>query len=74
MESERIRVIDEIHRPARKRFPHHRVQIRSLNDTWQCDLVDLKSRAKSNNGYSYILFVINVFTKCLWGVPLKTKG
>lgn len=74
MESERLGVIDEIHRPARKRFPHRRVQIRGINDTWQADLVDLKSRAKSNKGYSYILFVINNFTKFLWGVPLKTKG
>lgn len=74
MEAKRLEIIDEIHRPARKLFPTRKVQIRGINDTWQADLVDLKSRARSNNGYSYILFVINVITKFLWGMLLKIKG
>lgn len=71
---ERLTVIEEIHRSARKRFPRRRVQIRGVHDTWQADLVDLRSLAKSNKGYNYILFVINVFTKFVWTRPLKTKS
>lgn len=73
MEKERLGVIDEIHKPARLRFPRRRVQIRGLHDLFQADLVDLKSRARSNGGYSYILFVINAFSKYAWAEPLKTK-
>ena len=72
-ERERLGVIDEIHKPARVRFPRRRVQIRGLHDLFQADLVDLKSRASSNNGYSYILFVMNTFSKYVWAEPLKTK-
>ena len=36
--------------------------------------MDLKSRARSNGGYSFILFVINAFSKCAWTEPLKTKS
>ena len=49
------------------------MQIRGLHDLFQADLVDLKSRARSNGGYSYILFVINTFSKYAWAEPLKTK-
>lgn len=73
MEKERLGVIDELHRPARVRFPRRHVQIRGLHDLFQADLVDLKSRARSNSGYSYILFVMNTFSKFVWAEPLKTK-
>lgn len=70
---ERLTVVDELHRVARKKFPRRRVQMRSINDTWQADLVDLRSLARYNKGFNYILFVINIFTKFLWTRPLKTK-
>ena len=72
-ERERLGVIDEVHKPARVRFPRRRVQIRGLHDLFQADLADLKSRASSNNGYCYILFVMNTFSKYVWAEPLKTK-
>ena len=49
------------------------MQIRGLHHLFQADLVDLKSRARSNNGYSYILFVMNAFSKYVWAEPLTTK-
>jgi len=27
-----------------------------------------------NDGYNYVLVVIDVFTKYAWAIPLKTKG
>ncbi len=37
------------------------------------DLIDMMTYAKENEGYAYILLVINVFSKYLWREPLKTK-
>ena len=54
-------------------LPLARVQIRGLHDLFQANLVDLKSRASSNNGYSYIRLVMNTFSKYVWAEPLKTK-
>lgn len=67
-------IINELHKPVRRKFPRRRVQIRGLNDLFQADLVDLKSLSRSNGGYCYILFVINAFSKYAWAEPLKTKS
>ncbi len=29
---------------------------------------------KWNDGYNYVLVVVDVFTKYAWAIPLKTKG
>ena len=42
-------------------------------DVWECDLVDVQSLGKYNEGYKYILTVIDVFSKYLHMVPLKVK-
>jgi len=42
-------------------------------DVWECDLVDVQSLGKFNDGYKYILTVIDVFSKYLHMVPLKVK-
>ena len=36
-------------------------------------LVDMSPYSRSNSGYKYLLTVIDVFSKCGWIVPLKTK-
>lgn len=44
-------VVEEIHKPARINFPERKVVLKTLNDLFQIDLVDMK-------GY---LKVINIF-------------
>ena len=39
----------------------------------QVDLVDLLSYAQHNNGYTYILTMIDVFSRYVWVIPLKDK-
>ncbi|CAG8766107.1 1400_t:CDS:2, partial [Gigaspora rosea] len=39
----------------------------------QVDLVDLLSYAEYNDGYSYVLTLINVFSYYIWAIPLKDK-
>lgn len=66
-------VVNELHKPARKNFKRRRVIIKSLNDLWQIDLVEMQPYAKFNKGYRYILVVINAFSKYVWTHPLKSK-
>lgn len=62
-----------LHRPIRKRFKRNRFSVTNIDDLWQADLNDLKSLSKDNDGYIYILTVIDVFSKFAWGVPLYRK-
>ncbi|KAF0407994.1 SCAN domain-containing protein 3-like [Gigaspora margarita] len=39
----------------------------------QVDLVDLLSYAEYNDGYSYVLTLIDIFSHYVWAIPLKDK-
>ena len=43
------------------------------DDQWSADLMDMMKFKQYDDGYSYILMVIDVFSKYLWMRPLKTK-
>jgi transposase InsO family protein len=62
-----------MHRPVRKRFPRNPYSVDNIMDVWDCDLVDAQSLAKYNDGYRYLLTVIDVFSKFLHMVPLRVK-
>jgi len=40
----------------------------------ECDLLDVQSYAKYNDNFRYILFFIDVFSKYLYLIPVKTKS
>ena len=48
--------------------------IKSVDDTWSSDLLDMNDYGpKNNGGYGYILVVIDNSSKFLWTTPLKNK-
>jgi len=62
-----------LHRPIRKRFPRNPYSVNNVMDVYECDLVDVQAFCKYNDGYKYLLTVIDVFSKFLHIVPLKSK-
>ena len=42
--------------------------------SWECDLIDVQALSRHNDGVKYLLTVINVFSKFLHMVPLKSKS
>ena len=72
--SEKQRLVEELHAPARKNFPRRRVVVRGYDDLWQADVVEMRPYTRFNRGYHYILTVIDVLTKYAWAVPLKAKS
>ena len=62
-----------LHRPLRKRFPRNPYTVNSIDDVWEIDILDLTSLKKIHNSYRYLLQVIDVFSKHLHSVPLRTK-
>ena len=70
---ERQKIVDEIHKPARRNYSRRKFDIRGLDETWQADLIEMIPYAKENKHFRYILNVIDIFSKFSWAVPLKTK-
>jgi hypothetical protein len=44
-----------------------------VDEIWSADLVDMQYDSKDNNGFRYLLTVIDVMSKFAWAVPLKDK-
>ena len=63
-----------LHKPVRIRFKRRRVIVGGRNHQWQADLVDLSKLKKDNDGYVFLLTVIDVFSKRAWCVPLQNKS
>lgn len=62
-----------LHKPVRKNFQRRRVIVGGIDHQWQADLIDIQRLKKYNERYSYLLCVIDVFSKYAWVVPLKNK-
>ena len=67
----REQIVDELHQPSRKNFVRRKVILKSIDDLWQADLVDMNEFVKFNNGFKYILTVIDGFSKYAWATRVK---
>ncbi|XP_072766482.1 uncharacterized protein [Anoplolepis gracilipes] len=70
--SEKRQLVEELHAPAKRNFPHRRVIVRGYDDMWQADVVEMRPYARVNKGFNYILTVIDVMSKYAWATPLKS--
>ena len=62
-----------LHKPLRRRFERNPYTVNNILDVWECDLVDFQALSKFNDSYKYLLTAIDVFSKFLHVVPLKSK-
>ena len=62
-----------LHKPKQKKIKRNTTIVSGIDDTWQIDLCDLRSLKKENDNFSYILTVIDVFSKKAWAFKLKNK-
>ena len=61
-------------KPTKKNFPTNKTIIKSFDETWSSDLLDMNDYGiKNNKGYRYILIVIDNFSKFGWTIPLNNK-
>jgi hypothetical protein len=62
-----------LHKPVRKIFKRNKVTVSGIDDTWQMDLVDMSAFKNENKNITFILTVIDVFSKFAWGRMLQNK-
>jgi transposase InsO family protein len=63
-----------LHKPIRKKFPTRKVYIDGIDKQWQADLVEMREFADGNNGFNYLLTVIDCFSKYACAIPIKNKN
>ena len=63
MNTEKLQLVEELHKPFRRYYQPRHVDIRGIDETWQADLVEMLSYEKKNKCYKYILIIIDIFSK-----------
>lgn len=64
----------ELHRPVITKFKRRKIITLGIDDLWACDLVIMSKYQNENDGFKYMLNVIDTFSKFAWIRPLKTKS
>lgn len=63
-----------LHKPMQRKFPRNQYILSNLNELWQADLSDMRTYCNNNDGFNYILCVIDVFTKYAYARSMKNKN
>lgn len=72
MAQNRKLLASELHKQPKRSFRHRVTLVNSINDCWAADLVDMGT-SLIDDGYRYILTVIDCLSRFAWVVPLKRK-
>ena len=67
-------MVFSLHAPARRRFKRNSYIVPHPMHTAQADLVDMQMFASKNDGFRYLLTVIDVFSKKAFAIPIKVKS
>ena len=66
-------IADELHKNNKNVKNFRKVITHHKNNIWSADLVFMNQYPNENNGYNYILTIIDVHTKYAWAIPLHNK-
>jgi hypothetical protein len=64
----------ELHAPVQRLYPRRKVFVDGIDDTWSADLVDMTEWRGSNNGYGWMLNIVDVFSRYGWSVAIQDKS
>lgn len=61
------------HKPVVRKFRRTQVIVTGMFDQYEADLADMQKLKETNDGYTFLLVVIDVFSRFLWVEPLRNK-
>ena len=70
---ENMQLADEFHKLIIRKFKKRKVYSSFRDNIWGVDLADLKFLSKFNRRFTFLLCVIDIFSKYAWVIPLKDK-
>ena len=47
--------------------------VHQIDEQWQIDLVNMSETLKHNDGFKFIMVIIDILSKYTWLEPLKSK-
>jgi transposase InsO family protein len=60
-------------KPTRQTFPRSRVIVNTIDSMWDGDLADVSNISSHNDGFKFLLVLIDIFSRYLFILPLKSK-
>ena len=63
-----------LHRSVRRKFPHRKMIVRGIHHQYQTDLIDVSKYKSRNNNITFLLGVIDCFSRRLEIEPLRNKS
>jgi len=63
-----------LHKDIQRKFPRRKVMVNFINEIWSADLKDISNLAKYNNGHTFLLIVVDSFSKRAYVRPIKNKS
>ena len=64
---------EKLHKPIIKKFEKRKVQSPFIENIWGADLADMQLISKFNKGISFLLCVVDIFSKYAQVIPLNHK-
>ena len=63
-----------LHKPVRHKFVRNHTYVANIDQQWQADLADMQTLSTENDGYHYLLTVVDVLSRFAWVVPVRSKS
>ena len=60
---ENIQLANELHKPIIRKFEKRKVYSSFRDNIWGSDLADMQLLSKFNNGFRFLLCIIDIFSK-----------
>ena len=64
---------EESHKPIIRKFEKRKVHSPFMDSIWGLDLADMELIRKLNKGCRFLLYVVDIYSKYAWVIPLKDK-
>ena len=64
---------EELHKPIIRKFKKRKVYSAFKDNICGADLANMQLISKFNKGFRFLLYIIDIFSKYAWVVPLKDK-
>ena len=68
-----LKLAEELYKPIIRNFKKRTVYSEFIENSWGADLTDMELISQLNKGFRFLLWVIDIFSKYAWVVPLKDK-
>lgn len=62
-----------LHKPAVRKFKRNRYFVPNMSLAYEMDLMDVQKYKDDNDQVTFILILIDIFSKMVWAEPLKSK-